>query len=373
MKRLQVNIQDNNDNFYDILIGSGHCKEALVEYIGEQKYKTCILLTNRTVDHVLAHSVRDMFPKDVRLVNIIIEDGEKFKTLETASFILDQMFEAGIMRDDCMFCLGGGVIGDIGGFVASIYLRGIKFVHLPTTVLSMVDSCVGGKTGVNHTYAKNSIGTFTQPDMVIIDSEFLTMLPKRQLISGFSEIIKHSLIQDADLFDSFEGMEAFDFESFVEDFNDILYRSCRIKADIVEFDEKEKGMRMLLNFGHTFGHMIETLTSYSVYTHGEAIFAGMEFATYISHKEGEISREDFKRVQKVLLKSGILIELPKVPINIIESIVSKDKKNRAKGIHFIYLERLGKAFVKETSVEKIVKEFVDFVNEESKLICFAGK
>jgi 3-dehydroquinate synthase len=223
---------------------------------------------------------------------ITLPDGEEYKNMNSLMYGLDRLFDAKLDRNSTLIAFGGGVIGDMTGFMASIFLRGINFIQIPTTLLSMVDSSVGGKTGINNKYGKNLIGAFYQPEAVYIDTHFLSTLPKREFAAGMAEVIKMSIMFDAVFFENLKDNK--------ENIKDIIRNSIELKSNVVNQDEKEKGIRSVLNYGHTFGHVIENLTNYSVYLHGEAVAIGMIMANRLAVKLGYLTQEEEKEIKKCI-------------------------------------------------------------------------
>jgi 3-dehydroquinate synthase len=274
---------------------------------------------------------------------LILPDGERYKTLETLNTIFDALIDAGFHRDACIVALGGGVIGDIAGFAAACYQRGIDFVQVPTTLLAQVDSSVGGKTAVNHPRAKNMIGAFHQPVAVLIDTTVLTTLPARELAAGLAEVIKYGLILDADFFawleEHIEDLLALEPQALTT----AIRRSCELKAMIVAEDEREQGRRALLNLGHTFGHALESVGQFTRWLHGEAVAIGTVIAAEVSLRSGRLSEQDNARVKSLLVRAGLPISASGVDADAILSLMRLDKKAGASGLRLILLNGIGTA------------------------------
>ena len=283
-----VKIDLTNDNSYEIYI------EKLKALSFDRKV---VVVTNPTVAGFhLEYLKSKLTAKELSVCTI--KDGEEYKNMQTLEDILSSCFEAKLDRKSLLIAFGGGVIGDMTGFAASIYQRGIDFIQIPTTLLSQVDASVGGKTGINNKYGKNLVGTFHQPKAVYIDSSFLKTLPKRELGAGISEIIKMAVCFNKDFFSWLENNDLKDEKNI-----DItIQKSVETKAYVVSVDEKEQGLRAALNYGHTFGHVIENLTNYKTYLHGEAVGIGMCMANALAVKLGFMSKEDEKRVENLLKK-----------------------------------------------------------------------
>lgn len=291
---------DLGDRSYPIYIGTGNLK------LGEQlrahvKSKKALIVTNTVVGPLYSSDVRKgLESAGVEVFEVTLPDGEEFKNMEVLMTIIDAAMDAKLDRKSTMIALGGGVVGDMTGFAAAIYQRGVNFVQIPTTLMAMVDSAVGGKTGVNHPKGKNMIGSFNQPEAVIIDINSLDTLPERELCSGMSEIIKYGLIRDAAFFEwlelNIQGLVNRDPELLAYS----IYKSCLNKAEVVAADEKEGGIRATLNLGHTFGHAIETGLGYGAWLHGEAVATGTIMAAEMSEKLGWISPHLVSRIRNLL-------------------------------------------------------------------------
>ena len=258
------------------------------------------IITNPTVaKYHLDNVLKNIKAPTVEVIEV--HDGEEYKTIETVLFILDRLFQAKFDRKSTLIALGGGVIGDMTGFTASMYQRGIEFIQMPTTLLAQVDASVGGKTGVNNKYGKNLIGAFYQPKAVFIDPEFLDTLPPREFAAGVAEAIKMAIMFDKDFYEFIEKSDLNDSKNRIE----LIARSVKLKANVVNQDEKEAGLRAVLNYGHTFGHVIENLTNYSNYLHGEAVAIGMVMANELAILLKLLSTEEAERIKKLLEKNNL--------------------------------------------------------------------
>ena len=321
---------------YDITLGADILDTigALCRELGLSG--TAAVVTNTTIAPLFYDRVRAaMEAAGYRVVPVLLPDGEGHKNSATLNLIYDALVDASLDRGSFILALGGGVIGDMAGFAAASYLRGIPFVQLPTTLLSQVDSSVGGKTGINHPRGKNLIGAFYQPRAVLIDVATLDSLPEREYLSGLGEIAKYGAVLDGDFF------------TFLEQNTDLLLfrdksalihavsRSCAIKARVVESDEREGGVRAVLNYGHTLGHAVETLTGYTRYLHGEAVAIGMVQAARISQHFGFCSEADRDRIESLVKALGLPTELPSFPARQYQEALSHDKKVRESGLLFI--------------------------------------
>ena len=279
------------------------------------------------------------------ITTIILPDGERHKTLDTISGIYDQLLAGGIDRKSTLVALGGGVVGDITGFAAATWLRGVRYLQIPTTLLAQVDSSVGGKTGVNHPRGKNMIGAFHQPACVIADMDTLKTLPGREVRAGLAEVLKYGLINDADFFDWLAnhaaGLLALEGDLLAE----AVARCCRAKADIVARDERESGVRALLNLGHTFGHAIEAAAGYGAWLHGEAVAAGMVMAADLSHRLGWLEAQAARRIRDVLEGDFGMPVIPPADISTDRylELMASDKKAEQGRIRFVLLRGIGQA------------------------------
>ncbi len=296
---------------YPIRMGSGILAELGASMLPLGFEKRIALVSNPTVYGIYGQTVLDSLSRagfDVTLVKI--PDGEEYKSLLWAEFIYGELLRARLERGSCLVALGGGVIGDITGFCAATYMRGIRFVQVPTTLLAQVDSSVGGKTGVNHALGKNMIGAFWQPSLVWIDTATLKTLPAREFAAGMAEVIKYGVIRDRAFFEYLEKENAPVKNLSAEHLMHIVKRSCEIKAEVVALDEREAGLRAILNYGHTIGHAIETLTGYKKYLHGEAVAIGMCLEALIARGRGLLEGADLERIKKLVASYGLPTELP---------------------------------------------------------------
>lgn len=339
MKELRVELKDKG---YPIYIGSGllQQKEILLKHI---KSKQVLIVTNTTIAPLYLESVVKGLA-NFQVAVIELPDGEQYKNLEHIEKIFDCLLEQKFSRNATLVALGGGVIGDMGGFAAACYQRGIPFVQIPTTVLAQVDSSVGGKTGVNHPLGKNMIGAFYQPQCVIADMDVLDTLEDRQLVAGIAEVIKYGLIRDLEFFEWLEENMALLLARDKQALAYVIERSCINKAEIVAEDEFEAGIRAILNLGHTFGHAIETGMGYGKYLHGEAVAIGMGYAADLSNRMGWITESDVERILVLLKMAGLPVEPPKnMSVEQFIDLMAVDKKNVDGNIRLILLESIGKA------------------------------
>ena len=341
IKTLQVDLGSRS---YPIHIGSGLLTNP--EFIDTHINGVgTVTVSNETVAPLYIHSIHKLI-SGYSNTDIILPDGEQYKTLETLNSIYTGMLEARCDRKTTLIALGGGVVGDVAGFAAASYQRGINFIQVPTTLLSMVDSSVGGKTGVNHPLGKNMIGAFHQPQCVIIDIETLNTLDDRQLSAGIAEIIKYGYINDIEfihwLDDNMDKLLSRDPEAL----SYAIYHSCEHKAKIVAADEKEAGQRALLNLGHTFGHAIETGMGYGKWLHGEAISAGMVMAAELSKEHGWLDATEVESIRTLLKKACLPVEPPKeINAEQFSDLMSIDKKVQDGVLHLVLMKSLGESII----------------------------
>ena len=320
-----------------------------------------MIVTNETVAPLYLERAKACFPGK-RVDTVVLPDGEKFKDWQTLNSIFDGLLEQRHTRKTTLVALGGGVVGDMAGFAAACYQRGVPFIQIPTTLLSQVDSSVGGKTGINHPLGKNMIGAFHQPQAVLIDTASLQTLPAREVSAGLAEVIKYGLIRDQGflgwLEEHMDALVSLDPEALAE----AIFRSCACKAEIVALDEREGGLRAILNLGHTFGHAIETYAGYGNWLHGEAVGTGMLMAAELSALEGMISRDDCDRINRLILRAG-LPDKPPVAMTADDfmGLMAVDKKNVDGLLRLVLLRSVGDAVVtSEASPENLALTFARF-------------
>jgi 3-dehydroquinate synthase len=340
---------------YPIVIGSG-----VLGGIGARVRALCgpgrvAVISNPTVAKLYLTSVTASLQRaDCDAVTVQIPDGEEHKTLASLAAIYDHLLAAGFERRSPIIALGGGVVGDVAGFAAATLLRGVPFIQVPTTLLAQVDSSVGGKTGINHSAGKNLIGAFYQPQLVLVDLDTLQTLPRRQFLSGLAEVIKYGAILDAELFALLEqrldGALSLDTELLRE----LVRRSCELKARVVRQDERESDFRAILNFGHTLGHAVESLTDYKRYSHGEGVAIGMAFAAALSVMRGHCDRSVLQRLVALLRRAGLPVELPAELLGAqLARAVAGDKKAASGKVKFVCLERIGQTRFEHLTSEEI--------------------
>jgi 3-dehydroquinate synthase len=340
MQTLQV---DTGHAKYPITIGSGLlANRALLD--AEIPGRDLLIVTNTTVAKLYLAALSGNL-KQRRIADCILPDGEQHKTLQTANWVFDALIANKMNRDAIVVALGGGVVGDIAGFAAACYQRGIGYVQVPTTLLAQVDSSVGGKTGVNHSGGKNLIGAFYQPRAVIADTDALKTLPDRELKSGLAEVIKYGCVWDPLLFDWLDRNIALLLARDAEALTYAIARSCEIKATVVARDEREHDLRAILNFGHTFGHAIEAATSYEKYLHGEAVGIGMLIAADLSFRLGLIDATVKERLRDIVARTGLPLKAPRIGTAKALELMQMDKKVIGGAVRLVLLEKLGRAIV----------------------------
>ncbi|WP_323843258.1 3-dehydroquinate synthase [Moraxella sp. Pampa] len=328
------------------------------------KGKQVLIVTN----DVVAPFYLDGLKNSLKLANFtvltcVLSDGEHHKNQDSINRIYDVLLEHHFSRDCTMIALGGGVIGDMVGFAAASFMRGVNFIQVPTTLLAQVDSSVGGKTGINHLRGKNMIGAFWQPVAVLADMTTFDTLPAREFFAGLAEVVKYALILDEEFLSWLEchadAINARDAKVLAK----MVCRSCQFKADIVAADERESGLRALLNFGHTFGHIIETHQGYGVWLHGEAVSAGMMQALVMSHKLGLIERESVTRVARLLTQFHLPIRPPIIPIDQALDLMGHDKKVQSGKLRLVLLNGIGKGFVMADFDHQVLVDTLSSIDE----------
>lgn len=333
-----------DERSYPIIIGR-HLLDAtdVAAYIPGQRVA---IVTNTTVAPLyLERLTRMLQTAGKQCLSVVLPDGEEEKNIDNLMRVFDVLLEQKCDRKTTLVALGGGVIGDMTGFAAATYMRGVPFVQIPTTLLAQVDSSVGGKTAINHPLGKNMIGAFYQPQSVLADTSTLATLPQRELSAGLAEVIKHGAIIDTDFFCwlelNIDRLMARDDAALAL----VIQRSCEIKADVVRQDERESGLRAILNFGHTFGHAIEAGLGYGEWLHGEAVGCGMVMAADLSHRMGFLSAQDKIRITNLVKAAGLPVIAPDLGVDRWLELMEVDKKNDGGQIKFILLKPLGQATI----------------------------
>jgi len=372
MKNIQISLPRHSYQ-YQVQIGSNILKQGLKELLAHQDERKVFIVTNDLVDGLYPSLIEDSLPQGVESVKLVVPDGEQYKNLETYSKVLDFLIHQGANRKSVMIAFGGGVIGDMTGFAAASYMRGIPYIQIPSTLLSQVDSSIGGKTAVNHLQGKNVIGAFKQPLGTLIDVDLLSTLPKREFVAGYGELIKHGFISDAYLYQTLKRNPIEPLRTNKDLLIEVISRSCQVKASVVEQDEREAFQRALLNFGHTIGHMIETFTEYKAYLHGEAILAGMDFAAFWSLEQGLLNETDFQAVHQHLMDTEVVIKLDPVDQDTFVSLVGHDKKSSAQGVSFVAIHSIGRAsIVEKVPILGLWKTFEKYLSIDNALIQIKG-
>ena len=352
MKVVTVNLGENS---YDIRIGSGLLPSLGQGCVSCGLTGTAAVVTNPTVNALYGDAVRaSLHSAGFSVATIEIPDGEEFKNSATLNSVYDALIEAGLDRKSFIVALGGGVVGDLAGFAAATFLRGIPFVQVPTTLLAQVDSSVGGKTAIDHPRGKNLIGAFYQPRLVLIDVETLSTLPRREYCAGLAEVVKYGIALDGSFFAFLEQQADALLAMEGECLAAVIKRCCELKAQVVELDEKEAGLRESLNYGHTLGHALETLAGYRSLVHGEAVAIGMALAARICALRGECRDDDVARILKLLGSFGLSVTPPSVERSQLLDALLKDKKSRGGSINFICNQGIGKYAVAKLSPEELL-------------------
>jgi 3-dehydroquinate synthase len=356
LRRVETIVVALGERSYPIHIGTGLIADASLYGIDA---KQVLIVTNEIVAPLYLEEVRRaLHGREVETV--VLPDGERHKTVETFMAVIDRLVDGRFHRDSCLVALGGGVVGDITGYVAASYQRGVDFVQIPTTLLAQVDSSVGGKTGVNHPRAKNMIGAFHQPLAVLADTDTLRSLPQRELAAGLAEVIKYGVILDAKFL---VWLEQHVDELAALDTGALTYairRSCEIKAGIVAQDERERGRRALLNLGHTFGHALEAIGGYERWLHGEAVAIGIALAAHTSLALGWLTARDCERIERLLERAGLPTRASGIDADDLIERMRGDKKADRAGLKLVLIEALGHAVVarapQEAALRAVLRE-----------------
>ncbi len=357
MENVAVNLGDRS---YSVLCAYG-LLDSLSDKIGELGLgNKCAVITDQNVaDHYLQTVLDQLVSAGFEASAHIVSAGEASKSVTNVEWLCREMTQAGHGRKSFVIALGGGVVGDLAGFVASVFYRGVPFIQVPTTIVAQVDSSVGGKTGVNIAEGKNLVGAFHQPKLVLIDPAMLSTLPGREYREGYAEVFKHAAIRDAEMVGLLEALDPQDKKPPAE----LIARNVAIKARVVEEDEQEtSGTRALLNFGHTIGHGIEASVPYGELLHGEAISLGMRAAVYLSQKHSSLNEEDGKRILDLLGGFSLPLILPnKITTETVMEKLVTDKKFEQGAIKFVLLDKLGSAFVSDRITAADLEEAIEFI------------
>jgi len=351
MKTIPVNLSSNS---YNIYIDNGILERVGDTLVKEKAPCKTLLITDKNIEKIYGGIVTESLKRnkfDVRLVSL--KPGEEQKTLGTALTLYDACFDHKLDRNSLIVALGGGVVGDIAGFVAATFMRGIPFIQIPTSLLAQVDSSIGGKVAVNHPKGKNMIGSFYQPKAVFVDTDTLSTLQATELVAGLVEVIKYGVVKDAELFEYIEKSLYDILQLGHNALLKIIATSCQIKASVVEEDEKEKHLRAILNYGHTIGHAIETLTDYKKYRHGEAVAIGMLYASRIAIDMGLAGNVVFERQLSLIKRLGLPLHTGLKPEEIVKTLYA-DKKVTAGRLRFVLPIKIGEVIISDRVTEEIL-------------------
>ena len=354
MKTINIDLGDRS---YPIYVGDQLIDNPTV-LLNHIHTRTIVVVTNTTVAPLYLDTVTQSLGNNTHIIPIILPDGEQYKNTETLNTIYEVLLKNKCDREVMLIALGGGVIGDITGFAAASFMRGVKFIQIPTTLLSQVDSSVGGKTGINHALGKNMIGAFYQPQCVIADVGLLKTLPDRELSAGLAEVIKYGLIRDAAFFVWLEKTMPSLINKDPSTLIEAVIRSCENKADVVAQDEFEssKGIRATLNLGHTFGHAIEHAMGYGNWLHGEAVAAGMVMAAFLSQELGWLKPDEFDRIKQLMANANLPINPPDIAVDQFMGLMQSDKKSQRGRIHLILQKTIGDAILTSDYPEAVLRK-----------------
>ena len=366
MKKVRVVLGTRS---YDVCIGHDILQNLKDCIHGFSLGKKTAIITNPKLGRLYGGIIEQQWKeKGCMPFDIDVPAGERYKTLKSVSKVYDVLIEKKFERNSSIIALGGGVIGDIAGFVAATYLRGIPYIQIPTSLVAQVDSSVGGKTGVNHPLGKNLIGAFYQPSLVWIDVGVLKTLPRRELLSGMAEVVKYGVIADEQFFsfieENYKEILSLEQEVLIH----TVERSCEIKAMVVSEDEREKGLRAILNFGHTIGHAIETVTGYKRYKHGEAVSIGMVCAARLASLMGLCHQDIFLRIERLCNLLGLPTSIPRVDFGVLWDILQRDKKVINGNVRFILPVRLGEVKIVEGVEGEMLQEAVQSCYSADKFV-----
>ena len=360
MKRLKLSLTKKINHSYEICIGNGIMDRAATVIAKSTPARRYVVIADATVAALYGEKIMTML-KEVGLAADLIDfpAGEGSKTPETVISIARRLVELGADRETALIALGGGVTGDIVGFAASMYMRSIPYIQIPTTLLAQVDSSVGGKTGIDLPEGKNLLGAFYQPRFVFIDLEFLRSLSLSEIKNGLAEIVKYGIIDDADLFSLLEREGERLVKGDLELLQSVVEQSCKIKKGIVEIDEQDRGMRRILNFGHTLGHALEAQSAYTM-SHGSAVSLGMIAASRISEKKGHLGAGERQRIERLIHSLGLPTVIPDtMDTEGIMRYMQNDKKRQNNELHFVLLKRIGMPFINGSIDEQTVKDVIE--------------
>lgn len=352
MKNIKVDLKNNE---YDIVIDNNILSRAAGFIKKVYKNKSIYVVTDENVFELYGEKLKTSLESNGFVTNfIVVKPGEESKSIKTLDYVLNKLTEQFVKRSDLIVAFGGGVIGDLAGFVSSIYLRGIDYVQIPTTLLSQIDSSIGGKTAVNLEKGKNLAGTFYQPKLVLIDPLVLSTLTDDCIKDGMGEVIKYACIKDSKMFKKLKNIKS--KQELFQDIEDIIYTCCNIKRCIVEVDEKDTGLRMILNFGHTLAHAIEKYFNYE-YSHGQAVGVGMYYITRKSEELGYTKEGTAQKIKDILINFNMKYTIENIDDEYIRNSVKLDKKNINDSINLILIKEIGDCFTEKVSQSEIYKFF----------------
>ena len=362
MKKIRLLVKTKSKK-YPIIIGSNIINQ--INYLLRSNnidFEKSLIVFDKNVPKKKLNIIKQKLKIKKNIIHIF-NANEKNKNFKSINLILNKLFKFNFNRNDCIISLGGGITGDVSGFAASIYKRGIKFINIPTTLLAQIDSSIGGKTGVNNKYGKNLIGSFMQPDIVLSDISFLKSLPKRELICGYGEIIKHAIISNKNIF-NYLDKNIYNILKLKSPFIEkTIADSCRVKKDIVEKDEKEKNLRKILNLGHTFAHAYEATSNYSKkLNHGEAVILGIISSAKFSYTNKLLKKKDYEKIFNHIKKLNFPLNLnnyfKKKDVNLIIKYMKSDKKNSSSKINLILIKKIGKIILDLRFDKFIIKKYL---------------
>lgn len=362
MKKLKLELGKNS---YEVHIGLGMLSETTCRLKARGLSGKVVIVTDPTVNRLYGEALcHSMTEGAFNVTTLLVHEGEEQKSLETAARLYQELSDCCVERGTPILALGGGVIGDLAGFVAATYMRGVPLVQLPTTLLAQVDSSIGGKVAVDHGQLKNKIGAFYQPKLVIADIDTLKTLPANELANGLAEVIKSAAIQNRRFFSFLEEnvyrIKALDSEVLEE----VVFQTAKIKAQVVEKDERDLGLRSILNYGHTIGHAIESTSDFTI-EHGEAVAIGMLAAGRISQKMGFLEESEVARLKNLIEKAGLPIKMPNLSVEDIMQAMQHDKKVLQEKVRFVLLKSIGNVFIADKVSPSLIKEVLVSAKEET--------
>ncbi len=360
MNKIKVNLDKRSSHSYEIFIGHDILDRIALLIAKSSLAANYVIIADATVSSLYGETVLSALRETGLAVDLIdFPPGETSKTMETALSLIEQLADRGVDRTSCLIALGGGVTGDVVGFIASVYMRSIPYIQIPTTLLAQVDSSLGGKTGIDIFKGKNLVGTFYQPKAVYIDLQFLATLPDVEFTNGLAEIVKYGIIDDPDLFVTIESEISDIRNRNIVNLEMLVAQSCKIKKSIVEIDERDMGVRRILNFGHTIGHAIESASGYTI-PHGNAVSVGMIASARISEKLKYLSAADRQNIEHLIQTVGLLDHIPaSIQTGEIMSRMRYDKKKEGHAVHFVLLKKIGVPFINGTVDEGIIEETIE--------------